>query len=53
MTMRYQVTGTNMEGDTWTFGTDYRERAEAALEDMRKDLVHTKLTDTQGWKASQ
>jgi hypothetical protein len=42
---RYQVRGTDENGDTWTFGTDDRERAEAMLADMREDFEDTELIE--------
>jgi hypothetical protein len=43
---KYQVRGTTAEGDTWTFATDHKDRAEAILAEMGQDLDDVELIET-------
>ena len=42
---KYEISGEDEEGDVWTFSTDDRERAEAILEDMQKDLRNVEMEE--------
>lgn len=42
---KYEVRGTDEEGDVWTFATDDRARAEDALADMRDDLTDAEMIE--------
>ena len=45
MDKRYRITGTDEDGDQWTFSTDDAERASAMLSQMREDLAEVELSE--------
>lgn len=42
---KYEVRGTDEDGDTWIFATDVRDRAQEVLADMRNDLRDVEMTE--------
>ncbi|MFN3943876.1 MAG: hypothetical protein ACK4K7_02955 [Allosphingosinicella sp.] len=45
MARKYEVSGTDAEGDRWTFTTESRERAEDVHAQMREDLQDVELKE--------
>lgn len=42
---KYEIRGTDEDGDTWVFATDDRDRAEEVLADMRSDLRDVEMNE--------
>ena len=40
-----EISGTDEEGDVWTFATGDRERAEGVLDEMREDLENVEMKE--------
>ncbi len=52
-TRRYEVRGTEQEGDVWSFHTDNADRAQEMMAQMREDLRDVELIDHEAAKVQE